>query len=433
MARAAHVMRTRDRETAHLVTAGVLDAGVASLASFAAGLTGVSLLTANNRGIYGVFFTAFFLGSVIVTNLALVPAQVIAVGYEPGHRMDQARRSLILGSGPALGSASVAIVAAVLTRGIASSSTLIALTTTTAITIVVSPLQDHIRQLLHIAERSWHAVVVSSIQLVSVAAAIVTLLRFDVARVWIPFGSLAIANTVSLTAGVILSGSHRPASRDTPRLTFHDLTSSGGWLVVRSATPALFGFALANIVTRLAGSVSYGYAEAARQVAQPITVLAVGLSAVLGPRAVRAGMSSDAVAARRTRASYSALLVAGAVAYVAIAGSSWSLNPMAHLVPSAYEVSWLVTATIAANLLAGLFLILERELLGAGRARILAVISVAAAPALPIAAATAGATGAFARPIGYVIEGSLRNLGGHMVLRSHYATRAAGRSRSASG
>ena len=56
---------------------------LASLATFAAGLTAVRLLSEIDLGIYGVFFTAFFLGSVIVTELVLVPAQVVAVNLPP--------------------------------------------------------------------------------------------------------------------------------------------------------------------------------------------------------------------------------------------------------------------------------------------------------------------------------------------------------------
>jgi hypothetical protein len=201
------------------------------------------------------------------------------------------------------------------------------------------------------------------------------------------------------------------------------LAASGKWLVIRAATPATLAFAAANILTELAGPVAYGYAEAARQVAQPITVLSVGLMAVLGPRAVRAGSLFDAVSGSHNRRVFIGLMLLSSTAYAGIAGFDWLLNPMVLLVPSAYEVEWLVVATIGANILAATFLIFGRELLGAGKARSLAVISIVASPALPLAALTAGSTEAFARPLGYIVEGGIRVIGGRWWLRHHYATR----------
>lgn len=407
------------------LAAGVIDAGVASLATFAAGLTGVRLLSDIDRGVYGVFFTAFFLGSVIVTELILVPAQVVAVDLPKEQRLRVTRRSLLLGLVPGVVGMLAALAAAVLTGDLTDTTVITALTLTTAVTIVVSPMQDHVRQLLHIADRSWSAVAVSAVQLVGVATGIALLVTTDVNRAWVPFGSLAAANVLSLTTGLVLAGAHRRESTDPAAMTFGGLAASGKWLVIRAATPAAFAFIAANILTQLAGPEAYGYAEAARQVAQPITVLAVGLMAILGPRAVRAGSGGDAVAGAHNRRSFVGLMLLAGVAYMALAGFDWALNPMAWLVPAAYVVSGLVIATVVANMLAAVFLILGRELLGAGQARSLAVISIVATPALPLAAATAGTTEAFARPIGYIVEGSIRVLGGGWWLRRHYAGTAA--------
>ncbi|MDJ0952873.1 MAG: hypothetical protein QNJ81_04280 [Acidimicrobiia bacterium] len=407
------------------LAAGVIDAGVASLATFAAGLTGVRLLSDIDRGIYGVFFTAFFLGSVIVTELILVPAQVVAVDLPEEQRLRVTRRSVALGLIPGAFGMLAALAAAALTSDLTDPTVITALTVTTAVTIVVSPLQDHVRQLLHIADRSWSAVAVSAVQLVGVSVGIALLVTLDVNRAWVPFGSLAAANVLSLTTGLFIAGAHRPESTDPAGMTFAGLAASGKWLVIRAATPAAFAFIAANILTQLAGPEAYGYAEAARQVAQPITVLAVGLMAILGPRAVRAGTAGDAVAGAHNRRSFVGLMLLAGAGYIALAGFDWALNPMAWLVPAAYTMSGLVVATVVANLLAAVFLIIGRELLGAGQARSLAIISIIATPALPLAAATAGTTGAFARPIGYIVEGSIRVLGGSWWLQRHYARAAA--------
>ncbi len=400
------------------LAAGVIDAGLASLATFAAGLTGVTLLSDIDRGVYGVFFTAFFLGTVVVSELIMVPAQVVAVGLPSEKRLGVTRRSLLLGLAPGLIGVLAAVAAAALKGHLTSAEVITALAVTTAITIVVSPMQDHVRALLHIADRSWRAVAVSSVQLTGVAAGIGLLVGLDVERAWIPFGSLAMANILSLATALILARS--PQVPEADAMTFRGLASSGKWLVIRAATPATLAFIAANIITELAGPIAYGYAEAARQVAQPITVLSVGLMAVLGPRAVRAGSEKDPAAGTRNRRMFVGFMLAASIAYGGLVGFDWVLNPMAILVPSAYVIGGLVIATVAANVLAAVFLIFGRELLGAGQARSLAVISLFASPALPLAALTAGSSEAFARPLGYIVEGAIRVVGGRWWLRRHY-------------
>jgi hypothetical protein len=402
------------------LAAGVLDAALASIATFAAGLTGLNLLGDVDRGVYGIFFAAFFLGSIALSELILVPAQVVAVNKPLAQRLGVTRRSLELAVGPGIIAAGVAPITAILTGDLTSADVVVALAVPTAITTLVSPMQDHVRQLLHIAEKSWHAVAVSAVQLVSITGLIGILLLLDVERAWIPFGSLAAANVISLTVAYVLAGGHRGAGQDRASMTFRSLAASGKWLVLRAATPATLAFVSANIITELAGPEAYGYAEAARQVAQPVTVFSVGLMAVLGPRAVRAGALRDRDAARSNRAVYLALMALGGLAYAAVAGWSWVLNPMTYLIPSAYIVGGLAAATIGANVLVALFLILGRELLGGGKARTLAFISIVAAPALPLAAVTAGTTEAFARPLGYIFEGIIRIAGGGYWLNHHY-------------
>lgn len=401
---------------------GVIDAGIASLATFMAGLAGVRLLDDAERGIYGVFFTAFLLGSVVIAELVLVPAQVIAVGLPRAQRLSTLRRGLILALVPSVLGVLAAPAAAAWTGNLTSPAVITALVLTTAVTIVVSPLQDHVRQLLHIADLSQRAVLVSIAQLIGVVASLGVFLALDVPRAWLPFGSLAIANTVSLGFGIILAGGLSRSS-DTDAMTLRHLSISGRWLVVRAAVPAAFGFVAANILTQIAGPVVYGHAEAARQIAQPVTVLAIGLASVMGPRAVRSGSLRDHEGGASNRRRFVWLITLGTLGYVGLAGFDWWLNPMAVLVPAAYVVGGLVIATIIANWLAAVFLIYARELLGAGHARALAMLALIASPSLPLAALTAGSIEAFARPLGYVLEGSIRVIGGKTWLAHHYGAR----------
>lgn len=408
----------RDRQA----TAGVVDAAMASLATFAAGMTGVNLLSDTDRGVYGIFFTVFILGVVLVNQLIYIPSQVIAIGRDLELRLSGVRKTIALAAGPSLVAASVTLLAASLNRNRTTSSVLLALTATVAVTIPVSALQDYVRRSLHISDRSWQAAVVSAVQLIGVGISISVLLALDVERAWIPFGSLGFANMLSVSVGLVLAGTHR--RHDAPEdLGFRRLTSTGKWLVARSAIPAAAAFVAANLLTQLAGAAAYGHAEAARQVAQPITVLSVGLGAVMGPRAVRAGSRGDRAAAQRNRRKYGISVALAVGIYIAVAGFDWVGNPMSRIIPSAYEVPWLVVATVFGNAIVAILILPKNELIGASKANLLAGLALVSSPMLLITAASAGNTGAFARPMGLILEGIIVMVGAEWLLKRHYASR----------
>ncbi len=400
--------------------AGVVDAAVASLASFGAGLTGVTLLGEAERGVYGVFFTAFMLGGILVSELVYVPAQVVAVAEKRPDRLAMTSRALRLGILPGIAGALVAVIAGLLIWDEASTETVVALVASTGLTIVISPMQNHVRKMLHIAERSWDAAKVSIAQLLVVATAVPTMMATPVNRAWIPFGSLAIANILSLSFALVLARPEQSTGQQ-QSLVFRELAISGRWLVLRAALPAAFAFAAANVLVALVGPVIYGYAEAARQVAQPVIVIATGLVSVLGPHSMRASMSFDSHTSWRTWRAYGLAIAGSGIAYALVVGGDWSLNPMKYIVPAAYEVAWLVPVTILANVISAAAMLLISELIGAGRAKLLAGLSAATSPALLIVALTANTTEAFARPLGLIAEGVLRLSGARLLLHRHYS------------
>jgi len=112
---------------------------------------------------------------------------------------------------------------------------------------------------------------------------------------------------VSLGAGLVLTLRRQPPAT-LPRYGMADLMRSGRWLLAIEAITAGATFLASVIVTRLDDPAALGYAEAARIVGQPIFVLAVGLSAVLNPRAMEAGAGRDRAAARRVARPYTVLL-----------------------------------------------------------------------------------------------------------------------------
>lgn len=397
---------------------------MASLATFGSGLTGVNLLSATDRGVYGIFFTAFVLGVVLVNQLIYVPSQVMAIGQDRPLRLNGLRRTIKLAIGPSIVAGSVAFIAAALTRSLTTSSVLVALTITVGFVIPVSALQDYVRRSLHIAERSWKAAAVSGVQLVGVGVAVAVLLATDINRAWIPFGSLGFANVVSVTVGLVFADAHRRTDL-LAGLDFRRLVSSGKWLVTRSAIPAAAAFAAANILTSLAGPVVFGYAEAARQVAQPVVVLSMGLGSVMGPRAVRAGLRTDRKAAAWNRRKYGLAVAIAAGGYVALVGTDWILNPMSRIIPSAYEVPWLVVVTILANVIAALLVLPKSELIGASREKVLVGLALLTSPVLLFAAASTRSTGAFARPMGIIFMELIVMAGAEWWLRRHYADTSA--------
>jgi O-antigen/teichoic acid export membrane protein len=176
----------------------------------------------------------------------------------------------------------------------------------------------------------------------------------------------------------------------------------------------------AAIITRLASPEALGFAEAARVVSQPILVLATGMGAVLNPRAVEAAMKRSKTLARHTNRIYLLVTATAGASYLAIAGWDWALNPMPHIVPSAYEVGGLVALSIVANLATASVFLQFNELMGAKREKTLTTISWAISPIMFFAALTAGVTDAFARPMGRLGQGLARFTLQRRVLKEHY-------------
>ncbi len=412
---------TRSRSYKRRLPAGIVDAGFASLATFAAGLSAVNLLDISDLGVYAVFFTAFLLGTVLPRNLIFTPTEVLAVAFPVDTRLTFVPRSLALGLGPAVVGAGAALIAVAVTTPYATGDVLIALALTSAVTTILSPLQDHVRAMLHLATRSWLAATVSIVQFVSVVVAIGVMLALDIPAAWIPFGALAIANTISLAVSrLIVHLADRSAAPE--RLRFRALASKGKWLVIQASASVVAGFSVAAIIPWLAGPEALGHAESARVVAQPILVLAAGLTAVLGPRSMRAGMERDGQMARRMSRVYFWIIGLAGIGYIAVFGWDWALNPMSFAVPSAYVVPGLVALTVVANMVtAGVFLQVN-ELLGAQKETTLARIAWSVSPILLLGGLTAGVTGAYARAIGIIGQTGGRYLMQDYTLRGVYGT-----------
>jgi O-antigen/teichoic acid export membrane protein len=385
--------------------AGIIDAGFASLATFVAGLVAVTLFNDVDRGIYAVFFVAFNLGAILAYQLVYVPAEIVAVARDVDHRLTIVDDSLKIGRLPALGGSMVILAATATTAPIADAGLSIGLTVSAFIATYLSPTQDHLRRTLHIALRPWHAAYMSITQFVVTVVAIGAMRILDVPVVWVPFGALAMANTVSMALGRFLIYRDRHGAESPARVTFRALSLQGRWLLMQAIIPALAAFATANIITYMASPEAMGFAEAARIVAQPIMVAASGLTSALRPRVMEAAMARDFAVSKKVQQVFMGLVLASALVYAPVVGFEWSWNPLVSFVPAAYEVDYLVLAAILSNVVMGAQFLVVNEMMAAHRARALTIVEALATPLRLLAATAAVSIGAFALPFSQIVNG----------------------------
>jgi O-antigen/teichoic acid export membrane protein len=393
----------------HALPAGLLDAGFASLARLIVGIYAARALIVSDLGAYALFFSAFVFASVVPMQFVLVPAELATLPAARRERLALVRQSWRIGIPMAAATAVVASGAAALSAE-APTRVLWPLAFTMAACATLTPLQEHVRRVLHLAGISWHAAVVSLVQVAGVVVGLALLASAETPVIWRPFGALTIGTVVSLGAGLVLTLRRQPPAT-LPRYGMADLMRSGRWLLAIEAITAGATFLASVIVTRLDDPAALGYAEAARIVGQPIFVLAVGLSAVLNPRAMEAGAGRDRAAARHVARPFTVLLAIVGLVYGVLTAVPWWGNPFAGLVPQAYVVAGLVPVTVASFVLFGLPIIPRSELTGARRERVLPRVGLIAGVLQCAAALSAVWIGSFARPLGVALFGAVLLLG----------------------
>jgi O-antigen/teichoic acid export membrane protein len=247
-------------------------------------------------------------------------------------------------------------------------------------------------------------------QFVTVGASILVMLVLDVPVVWMPFGSLLVANVASSMLGVIVSGGI--GRWDIPDgLQWRMLVERGRWLLGQAIVLPGATFVAAAVITAIAGAVAIGYGEAARLVGQPVLVLSTGLSAVLGPRVMAAAIGRDDARGRRLNHQHAMLVVCTGAAYLLFAGWDVAWNPMSRLVPSAYAVAGLAAVSIVAAVASALVFLRVEELMGAHREVDLVKVSIGASLVAVLVAFSAPWTEAFAFPLSLLAMSATRYLG----------------------
>ena len=328
-------------------------------------------------------------------GLIYIPAMPQALPLSAPERIGLYRRTLGIGALPSLGAAMLTAFAVLPASAQAPADLVTAMGLTTLLAAWVSPMQDHLRELLHLGKTSWGAATMSFVQAGVVVTALLVGHALEIPPAWLPFGSLLCANVVSLGAGAIIAErvGRRPVDSD---ISFRSLVRSGRWFLAGQVLPRIADFAGRSIIVLIAGVEILGVAEGARIASRPLLVFIGGVTAVLNPRAMEAGRSRDWPLGSRIARLAALGVVAVSVLYLAIAGVPWDLNPMTALVPIAHTVAGLVGLTIVANGASASLFVERAQLVGAGRERSLAFVEGFAAVAQVIAALSVIAIGPFA-------------------------------------
>jgi O-antigen/teichoic acid export membrane protein len=393
------------------LTAGVTDAAVASLATFVCGLYASAQLTDAELGAYALFFTGFIVAGVVPAQLVFTPLEVQLVDrYEP-EQLESLSRTTLVGGVPSFISSTLVVLFIALVAGL-QTQTVLALGSTTLVASALSPVQDHVRRMLHQAKRSQWALHTSMVQFGVVCTALAVLHSTSIGRAWVPMGALAIANVASLIVGLSLAD--RTSLLDNPvRLELRRSTEMGRWLMYSSLAQSGALLLSLLIVNRIAGSEEAGFFEASRQISQPIWVLGTGLLAVLRPPVMRAAESGRPEPARAPKRSFFTILGTASVVWLVVAGFDvpanpvrWALNMVAPAVADrAYEVGGLVFGITLGAALWSMTLIVGAELIAGGRARGVFVGHLAGSLLMVgIVFITAESLGAWAIPFGVMAQ-----------------------------
>ena len=406
------------------IPAGLVDAALAALATFAMGLYAARELSADLLGVYALFFASFVLVTKIPRNLVFLPAEVAAVESDDRGpaRLGVMRPAIKMAIAPALIASALGAAAASMLSGSAAADVVFPLAITMFACGVLQPVETHVRRMLHVAGSSWHAPWASGAQFVVVVASLVALAAVDVATPWIPFGAFALGLAASITLGLILENRLRPPVALAP-IAFARIYRSGSQLVLADLFPSLAAFVGSALVLQLAGADVLGFTEAARVVSRPVGVFAVGLLAPMQPQAVDAAIRQNRDKGRRVTRIFLFLLTGVGIAYLAYAGFDWPGNLMTSVVPKAYEVEGLVAVAIvsaAAQNIAGSH---RAQLLGARRERSLILVEVVGNSVRLLFAAASPVLRSFALPLGMIALGTVRLVGQGMVTRKIYPQR----------
>jgi hypothetical protein len=385
----------RIRQAATWATPGQVDAGFASLSSFVVGLYAIRELDTSALAAYALLFSALHVTIQVSQELVFSPSEVLAVDLPLGERLGMMLHSMPRGLFLAFLSAPAISLGVLFVASHTPSSDLVPLIVSASLLAFVSPVQDHLRSMLHLSEFSWMAAFVSITNFLAAATSIQVLPTLGSA--WTPFGALALGNSLSLVLGLAWVRSRRPTIPRRP--TFQELRWLGGWLFLTGVAKTGLRYGVTAFLSIVAGSAALGYVEGARVVSQPVNVLSQGLMSQVGPKLTGAGAARDGRGAKRWITRFIFLLCLGAVPYGILTAWPWELNPLAVLAPRAYVLPGLTALTLFVVLVSTFVQGLWAQMLGARMQRVLAGITMTAGLLELAAIGTGTFLGAYAAPL----------------------------------
>jgi hypothetical protein len=265
------------------LVAGLVDAAVAALGTFLAGIVAVRELPTVSLAVYAVVFSASVLAMLLPRQLHYIPSQIAA------NLIDRISSPMILrdarrAAGVNAMTAGVVIVVALTLVSRAPLWVCLSLGITAGAFSIVSPIQDHIRAALHLVERHMSAAVLSIVTtaFVAVTSSIALFNPHQWWLVFVPFGGLFLGNLVSifvglrLLAGADLHAEYVPASlKHRFRFLFSEVALQAAW------------FACNYSVLFLLGALALAHLETARVVASPVMIVVTALLTFMGPAMLR--------------------------------------------------------------------------------------------------------------------------------------------------
>jgi hypothetical protein len=263
--------------------AGLVDAAVAALGTFLAGIVAVRELPTVSLAVYAVVFSASVLAMLLPRQLHYIPAQIAANLLDrvasPLVTRDVRKASLV--------NAMTAVIVVLVAVSLVSQAPLwvcLGLGVTAAAYALISPVQDHIRAALHLVDRHMSAAVCSIVTTVVVGAtsAVALLNPHTWWLVFIPFGGLTLGNVISVIVGLrLLAGAelhHEYAQAplaDRFRFLFSEVALQAAW------------FGCNYSILFLLGPLALAHLETARVVASPVMIVVTALLTFMGPAMLR--------------------------------------------------------------------------------------------------------------------------------------------------
>lgn len=378
---------------------------MSSLATFVVGIVAIRTLTPADLGTYSVLFAAFLVGSLVPTEAHFRPRLISSIRAPANARLNGVARTVGAAVRPgAIGAGLVVLSALAIWRG-AHLAFLIPELLAAMLLVPVSPAQDYVRRCFHLSEQSWKASLVSAGQLVSVVAIVAAANRYNLSITNRPLTMLLLANCASLSIALFLAG--KPAF--SARHSVHP-TVRGETVLFSSLLVAGGGLLSSVLMSLIAGPVTAGYAEAARTVAQPVLVVATGLSSAFTSRVHSAVYEGDRAKAEHANRLFHIFMILTAGVFLALFAFEGPSQIIGDLVPAVLAVPGLVLVATVGNLVFGISINYRDQLIAGGREDTLLrtdkwgiVFPIATALATPW-------LGAFARGIGLVLQSTYSGL-----------------------